>query len=67
MAAIAPVLFQRSMLAGDPDRGLLATGLIAGRLNDLPSCEELVQIIVHEAYERFAALGVPPREWRAAS
>ena len=66
MAAIAPVLFQRSMLAGDPDQGLMATGLIAGRLGDLPSCEELVQRVVREAHERFAALGVPPRELRAA-
>jgi hypothetical protein len=65
-AAIAPVLFQRSMLAGDPDEGLMATGLIAGRLADLPSCDELVQRIVREADERLAALGVPVDRLRAA-
>jgi len=65
-AAIAPVLFQRSMLAGDPEEGLMATGLIAGRLGDLPSCDELVQRIIREAYERLAALGVPVDPLRAA-
>jgi NAD(P)H-dependent flavin oxidoreductase YrpB (nitropropane dioxygenase family) len=67
MAGIAPVLFQRSMLAGEPDEGLMATGLIAGRLEDLPSCEELVQRIVQEAQGRLAALGVSVHELRAAS
>ncbi len=59
MAGIAPVMFQRSMISGEPHRGLLATGLVAGRLNDLPGCEELVAGIVREARERLAALGVP--------
>jgi NAD(P)H-dependent flavin oxidoreductase YrpB (nitropropane dioxygenase family) len=59
MAAIAPVMFQRSMMAGQPEEGLLATGLVAGRLSDLPSCEELVARIVREARDRLAALGAP--------
>jgi len=59
MSAIAPVMFQRSMLAGEPQRGLLATGQVAGRLADLPSCEELIANIVREARERLAALGAP--------
>ena len=67
MAAVAPLLFQRSMLSGEPDGGLMATGQIAGRLEDLPSCDELVQRIVREARERLVALGVPIRELRAAS
>jgi hypothetical protein len=54
------------MLVGDPEDGLMATGLIAGRLADLPSCEELVQRIIREAYERLAALGVPVDRLRAA-
>ena len=60
MAAIAPVMFQRSMLAGQPQEGLLATGLVAGRLGDLPSCEELVSGIVRDARARLAALGAAP-------
>ncbi|HTT42804.1 MAG TPA: nitronate monooxygenase [Steroidobacteraceae bacterium] len=59
MAAIAPVMFQRSMMAGEPERGLLATGLVAGRLTDLPSCSELVEAIVREARARLASLGAP--------
>jgi NAD(P)H-dependent flavin oxidoreductase YrpB (nitropropane dioxygenase family) len=59
LAAIAPVMFQRSMMAGHPQEGLLATGLVAGRLSDLPSCEELVARIVRDARDRLAALGAP--------
>jgi hypothetical protein len=59
MAAIAPVMFQRSMIAGEPQRGLLATGMVAGRLQDLPGCEELIAGIVGEARARLAALGAP--------
>lgn len=60
MAAIAPSMFQRSMLAGEPQRGLLATGLVAGRLRDLPSCDELVGSIIREARARLTALGAAP-------
>jgi hypothetical protein len=35
---------------------LLATGLVAGRLDDLPSCEELIQSIVRDARARLAVL-----------
>ena len=61
MAAIAPVLFQRSMLAGEPARGLLATGMVAGRLTDLPSCDELIGAIVRDARARLAALSGSPQ------
>lgn len=60
MAAIAPLMFQRSMLAGEPQDGLLATGLVAGRLGDLPSCDELVACIMREARARLTALGAAP-------
>lgn len=56
LAAIAPVMFQRSMICGEPQRGLLATGLVAGRLGDLPSCDELITGIVRDARARLAAL-----------
>jgi NAD(P)H-dependent flavin oxidoreductase YrpB (nitropropane dioxygenase family) len=54
------------MVAGLPEEGLIATGQIAGRLGDLPSCAELVERIVREARERLAALGVPFPNTRAA-
>jgi NAD(P)H-dependent flavin oxidoreductase YrpB (nitropropane dioxygenase family) len=59
MAATAPVLIRQAVEEGRPDEGIMATGLIAGRLDDLPGCEELIQRIVHEAHERLARLGVP--------
>jgi hypothetical protein len=66
MAAIAPVLFQRSMVAGLPEEGLIATGQVAGRLGDLPSCSELVERMIREARERLAALAIPAADPRAA-
>ena len=58
MAATAPILIRRAVEEGRPDEGIMATGLVAGRLDDLPTCEELVQRIVREAHDRLAALGV---------
>ena len=57
-AAAVPMLIQRAVVDGRPDEGLMATGLVAGRLKDLPSCAELVDGIMIEALERLAALGV---------
>jgi NAD(P)H-dependent flavin oxidoreductase YrpB (nitropropane dioxygenase family) len=67
MAAIAPVMFQRSMVAGQPQQGLLATGQVAGRLTNLPSCEELVAGIVRDARERLAAVGAAAVAGRGAA
>ncbi len=49
MGATAPVFIQRATVEGKPDEGVMATGQVAGRLTDLPSCEELIQRIVKEA------------------
>ncbi len=49
MGATAPVFIQRATVEGKPDEGVMATGQVAGRLTDLPSCEELIQRIVSEA------------------
>ena len=58
MAASAPVLIRRAVQEGVPEEGIMATGQVAGRLDDLPGCEELVQRIVREAYGRLNHLGV---------
>jgi NAD(P)H-dependent flavin oxidoreductase YrpB (nitropropane dioxygenase family) len=55
-AAAVPALIQRAVVDGRPDEGLMATGLVAGRLAELPSCAELVSSIVAEAEGRLAAL-----------
>lgn len=59
MAASAPMLIQKAVVEGDPDHGLMATGLVAGRLDDLPSCADLVASIETEARARLAALSSP--------
>ena len=62
MAAAAPMLIQRAVVSGDADGGLMATGITAGSISDLPGCAELVEAIVAEARGRVAALcgeGVP--------
>ena len=56
MAASAPVLIQKAVVGGDPDGGLMASGQVAGRIVDLPSCRELVERIAAEARDRLAAL-----------
>jgi NAD(P)H-dependent flavin oxidoreductase YrpB (nitropropane dioxygenase family) len=55
-AAAAPMMIQKAVVDGDADNGLMATGLVAGRLGDLPSCQDLIASIVAEARERIAAL-----------
>jgi NAD(P)H-dependent flavin oxidoreductase YrpB (nitropropane dioxygenase family) len=56
MAAAAPMLIQRAVVEGDAEGGLMATGVVAGRLTDLPSCAELLAQIEIEARARIAAL-----------
>ena len=56
MAANAPMLAKKGMAEGDPVRGYLPGGSIAGVIDDLPSCQELVQRIMSEAEETLKAL-----------
>lgn len=56
MAAAAPMMIQRAVVGGDAEQGLMATGVVAGRLRDLPSCAELLVRIETEARGRIAAL-----------
>jgi len=57
MAAAAPVLIQRAVVDGRPEQGVMATGVVGGRIDDLPDCTELVERIVNEARVRIVALG----------
>ena len=50
LAANAPILARIAMNDGDPVRGYLPSGTVAGLLMDRPSCEELVARIVDEAF-----------------
>jgi NAD(P)H-dependent flavin oxidoreductase YrpB (nitropropane dioxygenase family) len=63
LAANSPVLLQRAVVQGQPAEGIMASGQVAGRLTDLPSCAELVERTVREAEARLAAAcALLPRE-----
>ena len=56
MAAAAPMMIQRAVVSGDAENGLMATGLVGGRLTDLPACAELLTQIERDARERLRGL-----------
>jgi NAD(P)H-dependent flavin oxidoreductase YrpB (nitropropane dioxygenase family) len=56
MAAAAPMMIQRAVVSGDAENGLMATGVVAGRIRDLPSCADLLAGIEAEALSRLAAM-----------
>jgi NAD(P)H-dependent flavin oxidoreductase YrpB (nitropropane dioxygenase family) len=49
MAANTPMLLKAGLVEGNTDAGVLASGQVAGILDDLPSCAELVDSIVNDA------------------
>lgn len=49
MAGNAPMIIQKAMVDGQPDEGVLPSGQIAGLIDDLPSCEQIVSGIVTDA------------------
>jgi NAD(P)H-dependent flavin oxidoreductase YrpB (nitropropane dioxygenase family) len=55
LAANSPVLLQRAVVQGHPSEGIMASGQVAGRLGDLPSCAELIERIVRDAEARLEA------------
>ena len=46
MAANTPVLLRAAMVDGRPDLGLMSSGQVAGLIEDLPSCAELIEAIM---------------------
>ncbi|WSB72945.1 nitronate monooxygenase [Streptomyces decoyicus] len=60
LAANTPMLLKASMVDGRTDLGVMASGQVAGVIEDLPSCAELVGRIMTEARATLAALPVPP-------
>ncbi|MDV5143031.1 nitronate monooxygenase [Streptomyces sp. SBC-4] len=49
LAANTPMLLKASMVEGRTDLGVMASGQVAGLIDDLPSCAELVDRIMAEA------------------
>ena len=60
MAGNAPMIIRNSMVEGDPARGVLPSGQVAGLIDDLPGCAELVDHIVSDACRRIGALTGKP-------
>ncbi|MFG2448928.1 NAD(P)H-dependent flavin oxidoreductase [Streptomyces sp. NPDC048512] len=61
LAANTPMLLRSSMVDGRTDLGVMASGQVAGVIDDLPSCEELIARVMREAREtldQLADLGV---------
>ena len=54
MAANTPMLLKAGLVRGDPAAGVLSSGQVVGLIEDLPSCEELVDRIVAEAVAALA-------------
>ncbi|MDJ0461242.1 nitronate monooxygenase [Streptomyces sp. H27-C3] len=63
LAANTPMLLKASMVDGRTDLGVMASGQVAGLIEDLPSCAQLVARVMAEAnetLERFQALRTLP-------
>lgn len=57
MAANTPMLLRAAMVDGRPDLGLMSAGQVAGLIDDLPSCAELIERIMTEAAQCLGRLG----------
>ncbi|MCV7027900.1 (3aS,4S,5R,7aS)-5-hydroxy-7a-methyl-1-oxo-octahydro-1H-indene-4-carboxyl-CoA dehydrogenase [Mycobacterium sherrisii] len=49
MAANTPMLLKAGLVEGNTEAGVLASGQVAGIIEDLPSCAELIESIVGDA------------------
>jgi len=57
MAGNAPMIIQKAMVEGRPDEGVLPSGQIAGLIDDLPSCAEIVSSILADAQASLQRIG----------
>jgi len=57
MAGNAPMIIQKAMVEGRPHEGVLPSGQIAGLIDDLPSCAEIVSNILTEAEANLKRVG----------
>lgn len=55
-AASTPMMLKASMVEGRTDLGVMASGQIAGLIDDVPSCAELVDRVMTEAHATLRAL-----------
>ena len=62
MAANTPMLLKAGLVDGNTHAGVLASGQVAGILDDLPSCAELVESIVNDAVKHLQAAAAMARD-----
>ena len=55
MAANTPMLLKAGLVEGNTDAGVLASGQVAGIIDDLPTCADLIQTIVGDAVKHLQA------------
>lgn len=68
MSANAPMIIQKAMVDGQPEEGVLPSGQVAGVIDQLLSCEDLINQIVAEAEAGLARIcSTAPSESRPAS
>lgn len=65
LAANTPMLLRASMVDGRTDLGVMASGQVAGVIDDLPSCAELVERIMADAARILGALAAGGASMRA--
>jgi NAD(P)H-dependent flavin oxidoreductase YrpB (nitropropane dioxygenase family) len=65
LAANTPMLLKASMVDGRTDLGVMAAGQVAGVIEDLPSCAELVERVMAQAGEIVGALSAGGASMRA--
>jgi NAD(P)H-dependent flavin oxidoreductase YrpB (nitropropane dioxygenase family) len=49
LAANTPMMLKAGLVDGNPDAGILASGQVVGVIEDLPTCEELIERVVTQA------------------
>ncbi len=57
MAGNTPMLLRAGLVEGNTAAGVLASGQVVGLIDDLPSCNELIQSIMMQAHARLKVLG----------
>ena len=67
MAANTPMLLRAGLVEGNTEAGVLAAGQVSGILDDLPTCQELIDRVVTDAVARIGTLAALPHGAESAS
>ncbi|TLF82704.1 NAD(P)H-dependent flavin oxidoreductase [Nocardia cyriacigeorgica] len=65
MAANTPMLLKAGLVEGNTEAGVLAAGQVTGIIDDLPTCQELIDRIVRDAVARIDTIAALTHDARA--